>query len=294
MIYASKTWFLEHLDIYRLNNLGYDFWYALWHHLPGTEQVQIGNTGIYPLIWQNTSQGSIEGANTNAGTIDMNVMYMKERVKIEFINDETTYTTKIIDKGGKINNLPAVEKEGYYFKGWKDTQGNMVNTSTTFSSNTILTAVYEKIIPLESISLNCTSNYLLKDSSLDLSVSYLPEDTNVDKTITWVSNNEEIAIVDVNGKVTGISRGTATITATSNYNDIITTTYQITVYEDLKGDVDNSGQIDISDAYMLLKRIVNSIDTLASSTLPNGDYNSDNTLDISDVYMIIKYLSSNI
>lgn len=65
MIYASKSWFLDHLNVYKLNNLGYDFWYALWHHEPGNAQVQIGDSGIYPLIWQHTSQGSIDGANTN-------------------------------------------------------------------------------------------------------------------------------------------------------------------------------------------------------------------------------------
>lgn len=41
-----------------------------------------------------------------------------------------------------------------------------------------------------------------------------PADTNEDKTITWESDNEEVAIVDEYGKVTGLKAGNATITGT--------------------------------------------------------------------------------
>lgn len=225
----------------------------------------------------------------------MNVMYMKERVKIDFLdNTNNIFLTKIIDKGGKINNLPSVKIEGYYFKGWKDSLGNLINSSTTFSKSETLTPFYEKIIPLEKLSVTNQTNYLLKDTSTNLSITYLPENNNVTRDLTFKSNNEDIATVDNTGKITGKSRGTTTITVTSNYDNKITATYTVIVYEDIKGDADNSGSIDISDAYTLLKRIVNSIDTPRSTALPNGDYNLDNVIDISDVYMLIKYLSSKI
>ena len=42
-------------------------------------------------------------------------------------------------------------------------------------------------------------------------------DTAFDKTITWASSDSQIASVDENGVVTGVSAGSATITATSKY-----------------------------------------------------------------------------
>lgn len=294
MVYASKSWFTDHLDINRLNSLGYDFWCALWHYPPGTTPLQIGNTGIYPLIWQHTSKGSIEGANIDAGTVDMNIMYMKEKVKIDFVNDSNDIiTTKIIDKGTNIQNLPTISKEGHYFKGWKDTNGNIINNTTTFSTNTTLTANFEKLIPLEKLSFNCSTKYILKNDSTDLNVIYTPENTNVDKSIIWTSTNENIATVN-NGTVKGISRGTATITAKSKYNKNIISTMQIIVYEKLKGDVNNDTLIDISDAYLLLRKITSTDELeLKPEDLPNGDFDENGIVDITDTYLLLRYIVNN-
>ena len=294
MIYANKNWFINHLDIDRLNALGYDFWYALWPNNPNfINQIKIGDTGIVPLIWQYTSDGYLDGANTNSGRLDMNIMYMKERVKIDFINDGIALTSKIIDKDGNISNLPTVSKSGYYFKGWQDQNGNIVSTSTLFSSNTTLTAIYEKIIPLENISLNITSNYLLKGNTLNLQVSYTPENTNVDKNIIWESSDNSIATVD-NGNVLGISRGDVTITAKSKYNEQIIAKAKITIYEELQGDISNDGTVDITDAYLLLRSIVNSNDLeLPAENLPNGDFNEDNIINITDAYYLLRFIVKN-
>lgn len=49
-----------------------------------------------------------------------------------------------------------------------------------------------------------------------------------DKTVTWSSSDENVAVVDENGKVTGLNNGTATIKATSNakssvYDELLVT-----------------------------------------------------------------------
>ena len=42
---------------------------------------------------------------------------------------------------------------------------------------------------------------------------YNPADATEDTAITWISSDKEVALVDKEGKVTGIKAGTATITA---------------------------------------------------------------------------------
>ena len=291
MVYANQNWFMNHMNISRLNSLGYEFWFALWHYSPGTSQVQISNTGIYPLIWQHTSQGSIDGANTSSGTVDLDIMYMKERVKITFVDDNNEeYATRIIDKGGKISSLPTIEKGGYYFRGWQNSSGKTITTSTSFSSNDTLTPIFEQIIPIEEITITSGTKYLLKNNELNLSVTYNPENTNVTKDIIWTSSNSDVATVN-NGKVTGISRGTVTITATSKYDENTKATFDITVYEDLKGDVDNNGRVSILDAYLLLKTLS---EMNEEEKIPNSDFDNNNKTSILDAYLLLKYLSENI
>ena len=51
-------------------------------------------------------------------------------------------------------------------------------------------------------------------STTTLTATYTPADANVHTDINWTSSNNNVATVDANGKVTGVSAGTATITAT--------------------------------------------------------------------------------
>ncbi|MDE7089209.1 MAG: Ig-like domain-containing protein, partial [Prevotella sp.] len=67
--------------------------------------------------------------------------------------------------------------------------------------------------PAESITLSQTSAQLKAGESVTLTATVLPE-TTTDKTVTWSSSDETIATVDAEGKVTAITVGTATITAT--------------------------------------------------------------------------------
>ena len=53
--------------------------------------------------------------------------------------------------------------------------------------------------------------------------------TGANSTVTWSTSNSSVATVDVNGRVTGIAEGSATITATSIVSASIQATHQITV-----------------------------------------------------------------
>jgi uncharacterized protein YjdB len=52
-------------------------------------------------------------------------------------------------------------------------------------------------------------------SSETLTVTYNPADANTGIALTWKSDDETIATVDANGKVTGVAAGKTTVTATT-------------------------------------------------------------------------------
>lgn len=65
---------------------------------------------------------------------------------------------------------------------------------------------------VESISISQDNAQLTAGESVNLSATVLPEDAT-DKLVTWTSSNEDVATVDSEGKVTAVSVGEATITA---------------------------------------------------------------------------------
>ncbi len=67
--------------------------------------------------------------------------------------------------------------------------------------------------PLQSISLNQSEVSLGKGKTTALKVSYSPADTTDDKTVTWRSDNEQVAAVDGNGRITAVAKGEAVIMA---------------------------------------------------------------------------------
>ena len=69
--------------------------------------------------------------------------------------------------------------------------------------------------PVTSITLGQTSLSLNEGESAVLTPTVSPENAN-DKSVTWSSSDTSVAKVDGNGKVTAVSKGTATITATAN------------------------------------------------------------------------------
>ena len=66
--------------------------------------------------------------------------------------------------------------------------------------------------PLKSINLNKTTTTLNIGETEDLTVIYNPIDTTDDKSVIWTSSDNSIVTVS-NGKIIGISRGEATVTA---------------------------------------------------------------------------------
>ena len=67
-------------------------------------------------------------------------------------------------------------------------------------------------VPVASVELNQTTLELIAGKEATLTATVKPDDAT-NKTVTWSSNNETVATVDNNGKVTAKAAGEATITA---------------------------------------------------------------------------------
>src|SRR6266581_4332808 len=87
--------------------------------------------------------------------------------------------------------------------------GNLSDTATVTVSGCT--------VPVASVSVSPASATVAAGQSVQLTAT--PKDANgtplSGRTVTWSSNNTSVAIADVNGNVTAIAPGSATITATS-------------------------------------------------------------------------------
>ena len=79
-----------------------------------------------------------------------------------------------------------------------------------------------------SISFNKDKLYLVKNNKTRLETIFTPNNTTY-KTLTWTSSNKDIIEVSQNGEITAISKGTATITATTPNNKVATC--EVNVYD---------------------------------------------------------------
>ena len=69
-------------------------------------------------------------------------------------------------------------------------------------------------VPAADFELESQKISLASGQSQNLSVSWLPWNAKA-QTVTWSSDNENIAVVNANGKVTAVSGGTTTIRASA-------------------------------------------------------------------------------
>ena len=75
--------------------------------------------------------------------------------------------------------------------------------------------------------LNKASLTLTEGNQETLVATILPTDTTMEKVLTWSSDNDAVAMVDQQGKVTALTAGKATITVTTVNNK--TATCEVTV-----------------------------------------------------------------
>ncbi len=105
------------------------------------------------------------------------------------------------------------------------------NITTTSKENASLSASCEvTVLPklAASVSLDRTELSVEIGKTDSLRATVLPEDAG-NRTVRWTSKNTDVAIVDANGKVTGVAVGTAVIIATTNDGTELTASCTVTV-----------------------------------------------------------------
>lgn len=97
----------------------------------------------------------------------------------------------------------------------------IITASTSGYSATAIVNVVDSI-PLKGITINKSNITIKEQASETLQINYNPSNAT-NKKITWKSSNNNIVKVDSNGKITGITAGSATITAISNDGGYVAT-----------------------------------------------------------------------
>ena len=138
-------------------------------------------------------------------------------ISFDFASSDEEVAT--VDKDGKVKVLKAGECD--------ITTTLMQNGERVTEKTTHVKAFYE----VESITLDSNEGKLTVGNSHTIKATVAPEEVAAETTIEWSSSNEKVATVDSNGKVTAVSSGNATITATAGEESA---NYEVTVEQPKK------------------------------------------------------------
>ena len=154
------------------------------------------------------NETSVEATVSPADATDVKVSYAS--------TDEAVAT---VDKDGRVQVLQPGECD--------ITTTLMQDGEKVTEKTTHVKAFYE----VESITLDSNEGKLTVGNSHTIKATIAPEEVAAETTIEWSSSNEKVATVDSNGKVTAVSSGNATITATAGEESA---NYEVTVEQPKK------------------------------------------------------------
>lgn len=138
-------------------------------------------------------------------------------ISFDFASSDEEVAT--VDKDGKVKVLKAGECD--------ITTTLMQDGERVTEKTTHVKAFYE----VESITLDSNEGKLTVGNSHTIKATVAPEEVAAKTTIEWSSSDEKVATVDSNGKVTAVSSGNATITATAGEESA---NYEVTVEQPKK------------------------------------------------------------
>ena len=148
----------------------------------------------------------------------------KDASNISFDFASSNEEVATVDKDGKVKVLKAGECD--------ITTTLMQGGEKVTEKTTHVKAFYE----VESITLDSNEGKLTVGNSHTIKATVAPEEVSAETPIEWSSSNEKVATVDSNGKVTAVSSGNATITATAGEESA---NYEVTVEQPKKAATSN-------------------------------------------------------
>ena len=132
-------------------------------------------------------------------------------------------------------------------------------------------------------------NFSEVGESIVLIATVVPSDV-MDSSVTWSSSNPAVATVDNNGTVTSVSFGSAIITATTNDGTNLSASCQVTVREMSPGDLNDDGEVDITDIILIIDVMSGQITDAEKKAA--ADINNDGDVDITDIIGAIDLMIS--
>ena len=288
IIYSNRNFYMNYLDLEKLNALAYNYWYASPKDDPDfSEKITIADTNTTPFIWQYTFEGSVDGANNDQGHVDMDVMYMKDRVKVEVLDNGQVIDIIGADKGGNIDYIPEYTKEGYTFNGIVDNSGNIINEDSIFNNDTKLNVSYSKI-RITSIALNNNDLEFINDTPKTLEIkSYEPQTAILEgEEFIFTSDNTEVATVDSYGKVIPVGNGKCNIICTLKSDSKVQAVCNVNVHFGIiLGDLDRNGAVNANDAAVALD--LYKYGNATDEDMQIGDMNEDGVINANDAALIL-------
>ena len=115
-----------------------------------------------------------------------------------------TFTCTVGEELGAYDEVTIMDDYDFADTNWTTYENIVIDTSAS------KVTVVQKPIPATGVTLNKSEVALKEGVSEILTATVAPENTT--DTLKWFSSDENIATVDMNGKVTAIAKGTATIT----------------------------------------------------------------------------------
>lgn len=153
-------------------------------------------------------------------------------------------------------------------------------------------AVFEGKKPVTSINVSETELELSVGGSAMINATVYPADAT-DKTLTWTSDDERVAKVDSEGKVTAIAPGTTSIKATLPNGKYAACTVKVTEAQIIKGDLTGDGIIAMGDVVMAARAVAGNL-ILSERQKAAADLTGDGVVAMGDVVLLARFVAGTI
>ncbi len=171
--------------------------------------------GGVPILSFANKEMTSDGKTTVTNTL--NIQYPRTDGKTTYKSSNTAIAT--VDANGKVTGVD-------------DGTATITATYTYNGGKSKTTATYKVTVKFPVPVLTFTKSEIKTDGKTTVTNTLKIDNKYDDGKTTYKSSNTAVATVDANGKVKGISNGTATITATYTYRNgkkKVTATYKVTV-----------------------------------------------------------------